>query len=214
MASEKNVDLLITGGTVLCMDAELRTLENHSVAVDKGRILDIFPDGSAVYQARETLNAADCIVMPGLINAHTHLPMTYFRGLADDLPLQAWLNDYIWPLEAKLLDRDFIRASALHGAAEMIKNGITQIHDMYFDMPSIADACSQAGLRAIIGEGSLRPGCPIPRPERPSEPRYWKCGDVTGMIRWWISIWRRTRFMPAPKPLWSNALRWLLSMVS
>ena len=155
MASEKNVDLLITGGTVLCMDADLRTLENHSVAVDKGRILDIFPDGSAVYQARETLNAADCIVMPGLINAHTHLPMTYFRGLADDLPLQAWLNDYIWPLEAKLLDRDFIRASALHGAAEMIKNGITQIHDMYFDMPSIADACSQAGLRAIIGEAVI-----------------------------------------------------------
>lgn len=155
MNAPKTADILITGGTILCLDEELRVLNDHALAVKDGRIEDIFPLGSADYEAKKSIDAGGCIVMPGLINAHTHLPMTYFRGLADDLPLQTWLNDYIWPLESKLLDADFVRKAALHGAAEMIKNGITQIHDMYFYMSSVADACTQAGLRAIVGEAVI-----------------------------------------------------------
>ncbi|MGC9362679.1 MAG: amidohydrolase family protein, partial [Candidatus Syntrophosphaera sp.] len=155
MNAPQPADILITGGTILCLDEGLNVLENHSIAVRNGKIADIFPAGGRHYSARQSIDAAGCIVMPGLINAHTHLPMTYFRGLADDLPLKAWLEDYIWPLESRLLDKDFVRKASLHGAAEMIKNGITQIHDMYFHMASVADACTQAGLRAIIGEAVI-----------------------------------------------------------
>ncbi|MBW6514314.1 MAG: amidohydrolase family protein [Candidatus Syntrophosphaera sp.] len=155
MAAAKKIDVLIRGGTILCLDEALSTLEDHDIAISGGRILEIVPSDSALYEAAKAIDATDCIVMPGLINAHTHLPMTYFRGLADDLPLMTWLKDYIWPLEARLLDREFIRSASLHGASEMIKNGITQIHDMYFDLGAIAEACTQAGLRGIIGEAVI-----------------------------------------------------------
>ncbi|MBP9006413.1 MAG: amidohydrolase family protein, partial [Candidatus Syntrophosphaera sp.] len=122
----KEIDLIIRGGIILCMDEEMRNLENYQIAIDEGKIIDIYPAESKEYIATKTLDASDCIVMPGLINAHTHLPMTYFRGLADDLPLEIWLNHYIWPLEAKILNRNFIYNASLHGAAEMLKNGITQ----------------------------------------------------------------------------------------
>lgn len=151
----KEIDLILRGGTVLTMDPDMQVLENQVIAIQDGRIIDICAPEEANYRATRVLNTSDCIVMPGLINTHTHLPMTFFRGLADDLPLQKWLNGYIWPLEAKLLNREFISQAALHGACEMIKNGITQIHDMYFDMPAVAKSCSQAGLRAIIGEAVL-----------------------------------------------------------
>lgn len=154
----KSFDLIIKGGTILCMDSGLRVLEGYQIAIRDTKIVDIAPIGSASYLADRVIDATNCIVMPGLINAHTHLPMTYFRGLADDLPLDRWLNDFIWPLEAKLLDTGMIYDASLHGAAEMIKNGITQTHDMYFNMPAIADACSKAGLRAIIGEAVLEFG--------------------------------------------------------
>ena len=161
--SPRQIDLLIQGGTILCMDAERRVLEGHCIAIDKGRILEICPDSADKYLPKQSIDASDCIVMPGLINLHTHLAMTYFRGLADDLPLERWLNDYIWPLEARLLNRDFIYHAALHGAAEMIKNGITQINDMYFNMAAIADACTAAGLRAMIGEVVLDNGNGSPK---------------------------------------------------
>lgn len=152
MADRSTIDLLISGGSILCMDGPRRVLEDHAIAIHQGKIVEICAAGKHLYQPRKTIDASDCIVMPGLINAHTHLPMTYFRGLADDLPLEQWLRGYIWPLEAKLLDAEFIHHAALHGAAEMIRNGITQIHDMYFQPTACAEACTEAGLRAIIGE--------------------------------------------------------------
>lgn len=151
-------DILIRGGTILCMDEQMRILEDHEIAIREGQIVSILPEADAQSSAERIIDATDCIVIPGLINAHSHLPMTYFRGLADDLPLHVWLNEYIWPLEARLLTRDFIHDAALHGAAEMIKNGITMTQDMYFNMPAIADACSKSGLRAIIGEAIIRFG--------------------------------------------------------
>ena len=148
-------DLIIDGGTIVTMDAQFRILENHCVGMNDGKISAIFPLGSSSFTARQRIDGTDCLVIPGLINAHSHLPMTYFRGLADDLPLQKWLQEFIWPLEAKLVQPDFVFAATLHGAAEMIKNGISTTNDMYFHMSSIANACSQAGLRVIIGEAIL-----------------------------------------------------------
>ncbi len=155
MTEPQTIDLLISGGTFILNDQSLPFVEDYSIAIDQGKIISVFPRGSIAYNARRTIDATDCIIMPGLINAHAHLPMTYFRGLADDLPLHNWLHDFIWPLEAKMVSRDFVYQASLHGAAEMIKNGITHVHDMYFQMPAIADACTQAGIRATIGEAVL-----------------------------------------------------------
>lgn len=151
----KQIDTLITGGTIVTMDSAFRLLEGHSIAIENGVIINILPDSEDCYQAQEVIDASNCLIIPGLINAHTHLPMTYFRGMADDMPLDKWLQDYIWPLEAKLVNPQFVFDAAVHGASEMIKNGITFANDMYFHMGSIADACTKAGLRVIISEALI-----------------------------------------------------------
>lgn len=148
-------DLIIQGGSILTMDNWMSILENQSIAIAGGRILDIYPQNQDIYEAEELIDATGCLVIPGLINTHSHIPMTYFRGLADDLPLDIWLNKYIWPLEAKLINHDFIYDASLHGAAEMIKHGIVLTNDMYFQMRAIADACSSLGLRVIVSEAMI-----------------------------------------------------------
>lgn len=155
MQTPKQADLIIHAGTLLTMDIAMRSLENCDIAITDGKISAIFPHGSQPWQAAQYLDASDCLVIPGLINAHSHLSMSYFRGLADDLPLDIWLQKYIWPMEAKILSPQVIYDAALHGACEMLKNGITMTHDMYFEPPAIADACSKAGIRAVIGEAVL-----------------------------------------------------------
>ncbi|HOH79972.1 MAG TPA: amidohydrolase family protein, partial [Candidatus Cloacimonadota bacterium] len=148
-------DLIVKGGTIITMDPAAPELENHSLAVKDGKIAAIYPSSEDLWSAPEILDASDCLLIPGLINTHSHLPMTYFRGLADDLPLDIWLRHYIWPMEAKILNAQVIRDATLHGACEMLKNGISMSHDMYFNMPAIADACSQAGMRVLIGEAVI-----------------------------------------------------------
>jgi len=148
-------DLIVKGGTIITMDPRAPELENHSLAVKDGKIAAIYPSSEDLWSAPEILDASDCLMIPGLINTHSHLPMTYFRGLADDLPLDIWLRHYIWPMEAKILNAQVIRDATLHGACEMLKNGISMSHDMYFNMPAIADACSQAGMRVLIGEAVI-----------------------------------------------------------
>jgi len=148
-------DLIVKGGTIITMDPKAPELENHSLAVKDGKIAAIYPSSETFWSAPEILDASDCLLIPGLINTHSHLPMTYFRGLADDLPLDIWLREYIWPMEAKILNAQVIHDATLHGACEMLKNGISMSHDMYFNMPAIADACSQAGMRVLIGEAVI-----------------------------------------------------------
>jgi len=148
-------DIVIEGGTIVTMDSAFRILEEHCLGILDGKISAIFPKGSSSYEAKQRINAKNCLIIPGLINAHSHLAMTYFRGLADDLPLHKWLQEFIWPLEAKLVKPGFVYDATLHGAAEMIKNGISTANDMYFQMSSIADACIKAGLRVVISEALL-----------------------------------------------------------
>jgi 5-methylthioadenosine/S-adenosylhomocysteine deaminase len=150
-------DLVLKNGSIICMDEQRRVLEQHAIGIIGNKIADIFPLGSHSYTAKAEIDADNCLLIPGLINAHSHLPMTYFRGLADDLPLQDWLQNHIWPLEAKLVNETFVYDACLHGAAEMLRNGITCSNDMYFHMAAIADAGSKAGLRVIVSEALIDP---------------------------------------------------------
>src|SRR3989441_1801672 len=148
------VDIIIKGGTVVTMDGSHRVIEQGAVAVKNGRIVEV---GQAAevdrsYAAREIVNAAGKVIIPGLINGHTHVPMTLFRGLADDLDLQEWLNKYIFPAEAKNVTEDFVRVGTRLGLAEMIRGGTTTYCDMYYFEDAIADETFKAGMRGVLGE--------------------------------------------------------------
>jgi 5-methylthioadenosine/S-adenosylhomocysteine deaminase len=148
-------DVLLKGGSYVTMDESFRILEDHDMAIKDGKILDICPAGSKEYHAAEELEAEGCLITPGFINAHTHMPMTYFRGLADDLPLDRWLQEYIWPLEAKMISPEFVYDASLHAASEMLTHGITLANDMYFYLDQIAQASLKAGMRVIVSEAII-----------------------------------------------------------
>jgi len=147
------VDLVVTGGIVLTADQDWNVYDPGAVAVDGGAIVGLGPrkEVERAYRGRERIDAGGKLVMPGLINAHTHAPMTLFRGIADDLPLETWLHDYIWPAEAKWLSQDFVRLGTQLAAAEMIRSGTILFCDMYFFEDDIAEACKDAGLRVVVG---------------------------------------------------------------
>ncbi len=151
----ETVDLLITGGAVVTMDSEKRLYDPGFVAVRGERIVAV-GDAAALkagkYRAGRAIDARGKIVLPGLINAHTHVPMTLFRGIADDLDLQEWLTRYIFPAEAKNVTRDFVVAGTRLGLAEMIRGGITTYVDMYYFEDAIAEETKKAGVRAVLGE--------------------------------------------------------------
>lgn len=145
-------DLLITGGLVLSLDKGVGTVENGAVAVTGDRIAGIGPVGDFPRtSATRVLDAGGGIIMPGLINTHTHAAMTLFRGLADDLPLMNWLNDHIFPAEARLTDEAVYWGSLL-ACAEMIRSGTTCFCDMYLFEDAVARAATDAGMRAVVGE--------------------------------------------------------------
>jgi 5-methylthioadenosine/S-adenosylhomocysteine deaminase len=140
------------------MDKNRRVIENGAIAVQKGEIVFV---GTAreinqKYSSRQIVNARNKIVIPGLINAHTHIPMTLFRGIADDLDLQEWLTKYIFPAEAKNVTEDFVRVGTRLGLAEMIRGGTTAYCDMYYFEDAIADETFKAGVRGVLGETIIR----------------------------------------------------------
>jgi 5-methylthioadenosine/S-adenosylhomocysteine deaminase len=150
-------DLLLTRAHVLSMDAEGSQHLAGYVAIAGNKIAAVgaMSDCPEVSQATTVIDCTGCIVMPGLINCHTHLPMVYFRGMADDLPLMRWLTEHIWPAENKHLSPDFVYQATLLAAAECIKSGVTCVNDMYIFAADIARACEHAGLRAYVGEGVI-----------------------------------------------------------
>ena len=150
----KRVDLLVLNGTLVTMDKDRRVIADAAVAINKGRLVAVGTrrDIVRLYTAPETLNAAGKVIIPGLINGHTHIPMTLFRGLADDLDLQEWLTKYIFPAEAKNVTEDFVRAGTRLGLAEMIRGGTTTYCDMYYFEDAIADETAKAGVRGVLGE--------------------------------------------------------------
>lgn len=148
------VALLIMGGTVVTMDKDRRVIEDGAVAVERGRIVAVGKRAEIERQftAREIIDARGRAVIPGLINGHTHIPMTLFRGIADDLDLNEWLTKYIFPAEGKNVTEAFVRVGTQLGLAEMIRGGTTTYCDMYYFEDAIADETARAGVRGLLGE--------------------------------------------------------------
>jgi 5-methylthioadenosine/S-adenosylhomocysteine deaminase len=153
-SAAERVDVIIRGGTVVTMDGSSRVIENGAVAVRRERIVAVgaASEIAAKYAAARTINAEGKVVMPGLINTHTHVPMVLFRGIADDLVLMEWLQKYIFPAEAKNVDEQFVRWGTRLGCLEMIQGGTTTYVDMYYFEDAIADETARAGMRAVLGE--------------------------------------------------------------
>jgi 5-methylthioadenosine/S-adenosylhomocysteine deaminase len=148
------VDLLVLGGTLVTMNQSRQIIMDGGVAVKAGKIVAIGSRAeiSGSYVGRQTINAAGRIIIPGLINGHTHVPMVLFRGLADDLDLQEWLTKYIFPAEAKNVTEEFVRVGTRLGLAEMIRGGTTTYCDMYYFEDAIAEETAKAGVRGVLGE--------------------------------------------------------------
>ena len=154
LAQRKLVDLIVQNGTIVTMDANRRVIENGAVAVNKGEIVAV---GTAVeisqkFSSKQIVNANGKVVIPGLVNTHTHIPMTLFRGISDDLDLQDWLTKFIFPAEAKNVTEDFVRVGTRLGLAEMIRGGTTTYCDMYYFEDAVADETFKAGMRGVLGE--------------------------------------------------------------
>ncbi len=136
------------------MNAPKTVIENGAIAVRKSEIVAVgtVAEITQKFSSSQTIDARGKVVIPGLINAHTHIPMTLFRGIADDLDLQEWLQKYIFPAEAKNVTEDFVRVGTRLGLAEMIRGGTTTYCDMYYFEDAIADETSKAGMRGVLGE--------------------------------------------------------------
>ena len=182
-------DLLLQNGMVLQIDPDgtrVFILREHDVLIHGSRIEAVFPTGQIdPSQARQVIDVSDKLVMPGLINTHAHVPMVIFRGLAEDVTIEKWFNDYIWPLESNLEAQDVYWGMQL-GLAEMIEAGVTSVADHYFYMDEAAQAVEKAGTRALLawaifgsqGEGIIT---------RTSKfVQRWQ-GSADGRIRTWLA---------------------------
>jgi len=151
-ASDDQIDLIILGDYVVSMDASASVYQDGAVAVDDGLILAVGPAAeiAAEYSAAETLAGTNRIVMPGLINGHSHAAMTLLRGVADDLGLMDWLNNYIFPAEVQFVDPEFVRIGTELACWEMIRGGTTTFVDMYYFPDTVADVVDSCGLRAMV----------------------------------------------------------------
>ena len=149
----QNVDSLIQARWLVTVDPQDNVFENYSVVIDNGKITDILPTAKALisYKANNNYQRHSHVLMPGLINSHTHTPMSLFRGLADDLPLHEWLTRHIWPAEQKWVSPEFVKDGAELAIAEMLKSGTTCFNDMYFYSDVIARSSVKTGIRAVIG---------------------------------------------------------------
>jgi 5-methylthioadenosine/S-adenosylhomocysteine deaminase len=163
--ARRPISLVVEGGTVITQDANHLVLTPGAVAINGTDIIDVDrPDTIATkYRAAETIVARDQVVLPGLINTHTHAPMVMYRGLADDLALMEWLQKYIFPAEAKTVSPEFVRVGTRLAALEMIESGTTTYADMYYFEEEIARATRDAGLRGVLGETILRFAAPDAR---------------------------------------------------
>ena len=149
----REIDLLIEPRWIIPIEPPGATLEHHAIAVDGGRILALLPadDAALRFRARRKLSLSSHVLLPGLINLHTHAAMTLLRGYADNLKLTDWIKQRIYPAEARHVSPDFVRAGTLLACAEMLRGGITCFNDMYFYPEAAAEAALRVGMRAVLG---------------------------------------------------------------
>jgi 5-methylthioadenosine/S-adenosylhomocysteine deaminase len=150
---KKNVETVISASWIFTANKDDKLLENHSVVIEGGVIVDIVESDSVfnIYQANEVYQLTDQLLIPGLINAHTHLAMSLLKGYADDMKLSVWLNNHIWPAEKSIVSPQFVSDGSRLAMAEMLKGGITTFNDMYFYPHSTAEVSEEIGMRANIG---------------------------------------------------------------
>jgi 5-methylthioadenosine/S-adenosylhomocysteine deaminase len=165
----KPVALVVTGATVVTMDSAMRVLSPGAIAIDGARIVAIGSPESiaAQYLGKEVIQADGSIVLPGLINTHTHAAMVLFRGLADDLALMDWLEHYIFPAEAKTVSPEFVRIGTQLAVLEMLQSGTTLFADMYYFEEEVARAAKAIGIRGVLGETVI--GFPVADAKTPAE---------------------------------------------
>src|SRR5947208_5742150 len=164
---QNRADLIITGGTVITMDGARTIYHDGAVAVKGDTIVAVGPHAEleAKYAASETIEGRHSLVLPGFINGHTHVPMTLFRGLHDDVMLDEWLRKYIFPAEAKNVTEEFVRWGTRLAAAEQIRSGVTTFADMYYFEDAVAEETKAAGMRGVLGETFID----FPAPDNKSE---------------------------------------------
>jgi 5-methylthioadenosine/S-adenosylhomocysteine deaminase len=152
--TKQRAELIVTGGMVVTMDGPHSIYEDGAVAVTGDTIIAVGPRSEieAKYQARQTINATNHLILPGFINGHTHVPMTLFRGIHDDVTLNDWLYKYIFPAEAKNVTEEFVRWGTRLAAAEQIRSGVTTFADMYYFEDAVAEETKAAGMRGVLGE--------------------------------------------------------------
>jgi 5-methylthioadenosine/S-adenosylhomocysteine deaminase len=167
--ARRAVTLVVVGGTVITQNAVRDIISPGAVAIDGTDIVEVGqPDAvAAKYRAAETIEARNEIVLPGLINTHTHAPMVIYRGLADDLALMDWLQKHIFPAEAKTVSPEMVRTGTRLAAVEMIESGTTTFADMYYFEEEIAKTTLEAGLRAVLGETIIQ--FPVADAKTPAE---------------------------------------------
>lgn len=175
-------DVLFINAHILTMDEEFTQYRHGALAVRGDSILALGPAKEITerYNARQVVDCGGKILMPGLVNAHTHVPMTLLRGLADDLRLDVWLLGYMWPVEREFVSPEFCRLGTLIACAEFIKSGVTAFADMYFFEDDVAQATAQAGLRGVCGQSVLK----FPTSDSPS------FEDALARAREFIQKWK------------------------
>jgi 5-methylthioadenosine/S-adenosylhomocysteine deaminase len=168
-SGSRAVSILVTNGIVVTMNPERQVIQDGAVAIDGSDIVGVGPaaDVAARFRGRATLDAKGQIVLPGLINTHTHAPMVLYRGLADDLALSEWLEKYIFPAEAKTVSPAFVRAGTRLAALEMIQSGTTTFADMYYFEEEVARETKAAGLRGVLGQTVIQ--FPVADAKTPAE---------------------------------------------
>src|SRR5688572_25554522 len=152
------VDTLFINALVLTMDENFSQYFPGAVAVKGDSIVAVGNEEelNREYPAQETFDCNGKVLMPGLINAHTHVPMTLLRGLADDLRLDVWLMGYMMPVEREFVSPEFVRLGTLLACAEQIRSGITTFNDMYYFEEDVAKAAAEAGMRAVCGQTVMK----------------------------------------------------------
>src|ERR1700752_1181033 len=165
--AKQSVDLIVTHGIVVTMNGARTIYQDGSVAIRGDSIVAVGPRAEieAKYNAAQTIDAHGGLGLPGFINGHTHVPMTLFRGLHDDVTLDDWLRKYIFPAEAKNVNEEFVRWGTRLAAAEQIRSGVTTFADMYYFEDAIAEETKAAGMRGVLGETFID----FPAPDNKSE---------------------------------------------
>jgi 5-methylthioadenosine/S-adenosylhomocysteine deaminase len=149
---EATADILVLGSIVITMDEHQSIRSDGALAIRGNTIAAVGPlaEITAVYEGATVVDATGCLVIPGLIDAHTHIPMTLFRGLADDLPLHTWLEQHVWPAEHKFINPETVKWASRLGVAELLRSGVTTLCDMYFYEDKVAEVVDELGMRGIL----------------------------------------------------------------